>query len=90
MLSISKAERARAEEQLQQKDEQIHQKDVQIRQNYTEFRQAREDISEKTAEFQQKDTELISVRKSLQVFIVQCVHEFRSPSTIPMHTEVAC
>ena len=79
MLSISKAERAIVEEQLQQKEDQIQQKDAELQQ--------------KDAQIHQKDTEMNSVQENLKVlnFIVcnVCMN-FIIQSTLPMYTEAAC
>ena len=83
VLSISKAERAMAEEQLQQKDDQIHQKNIQIQRQVVELQQ-------KDAQIHQKDTELNSIRESLQVFIVLCVHEICSSKYATHITLAAC
>ena len=93
MLSISKAERATVEEQLQQKEDQIQQKDARIQQKNIQIQRQVAELQQKDAQIHQKDTEMNSVQENLKVlnFIVcnVCMN-FVIQSTLPMYTEAAC
>ena len=93
MLSISKAERATVEEQLQQKEDQIQQKDARIQQKNIQIQRQVAELQQKDAQIHQKDTEMNSVQENLKVlnFIVcnVCMN-FVIQSILPMYTEAAC
>ena len=83
LRSISQAELARSNEQLQLKDTEIQQKDAQIRRQVVELQQKEEQLQQKdvqtrqlTVELQQKDAELNSIQESFQVSsckIINCM-----------------